>query len=375
MDGNIKSIMIVNRRPALSSFHRLLIGVSLGVMLSKVDIWAIKFISGLPYWNLLILIGLLVTLPGSRWKVKLTSGESAFFVLLLGAAVVYHISFIYFGTKNFSDSIILYLHIIATALVISSVGSGVLTLAPALFFGSALTCGSLVWEIYFPGTFAPEIYRAAGFATDPNLGAFSLTSLSVLTIYMNSIGVLKRIHFSIILGVMMYLVFFTGSRASMLILLLLVSFSLFNSISRSLKGVGSVAILIAPILVLVWSVDISKFEDTRLLDRFIITTSTYLADDIRYELFFEYVDLVASEPFGIGRAENQAKLVDAHNSALNIASEAGIFAAIFFLAAIAVQFSSLVFALGWKSVFLILAFSVVIMSQNNVFFVVRTILH
>ena len=118
MDGNIKSIMIVNRRPALSSFHRLLIGVSLGVMLSKVDIWAIKFISGLPYWNLLILIGLLVTLPGSRWKVKLTSGESAFFVLLLGAAVVYHISFIYFGTKNFSDSIILYLHIIATALVI-----------------------------------------------------------------------------------------------------------------------------------------------------------------------------------------------------------------------------------------------------------------
>ncbi|WP_220721036.1 O-antigen ligase family protein [Agarivorans litoreus] len=313
------------------SFRRLLTWLSMAVFamhLSALDLYLTRLIPGFSYVALLGMIGLwiLYALFDKRFQVFPKTQW-----LLLGMLLVnfcYGLSFIASPPVNLSNAAFPWFHLVWLMVLFNWFGTvSLATVQRACWISLILACASIWGDVVNPGTFSNLDYRAAGFAGDANDGARALVfSLAGVLLCRNSRGGFTWQESAVVLFTL-FTVLATASRSGLL-LYTLVILGFYSMISFRAK-LGFVISGLLFVLV-AFQANLGNSINSRALERLSPSSQQELVskDSSRLDVVFEYLEIIATNPLGIGREGNAQREVNAHNTLLNIGAEAGLLAAL-----------------------------------------------
>ncbi|MDO6686282.1 MULTISPECIES: O-antigen ligase family protein [unclassified Agarivorans] len=296
--------------------------------LSALDLYLTRMIPGFSYVALLGIIGLSIlhALLAKRFQLYPNTQWLLLSMLLVNSC--YGLSFIVSPPVNLSNAAFPWFHLMWLIILFSWFGEVSLnTVQRCCWIGLGFITLSVWGDVAQPGLFSNLDYRAAGFAGDANDGARAVVfSLAGVLLCRDSRSGLRWFESAAVLFTL-FTVLATASRSGLL-LYLLVIMGFYSMISFRAK----LAFVLSGVLfvLVAWQFSLSDNINSRALDRLSPSSQKELVgkDSSRLDVVFEYLEIIATNPLGIGREGNAEREVNAHNTLLNIGAEAGLLAAL-----------------------------------------------
>ena len=364
-----------------------LLAIAVSIPFSKMDAWASSVgYMPIPAWifSLAMLMGvyLLKGAGNINRSLSVVSKNKVVFGVLLLVSLMYLVSI--WTDQSAGEMGVYFLNLFNVFYLFLLVGLGRdIVKYRRIVFGMALMLieGSLFVDVVSPGTFSESIYRAAGFAVNPNGAALNM--LFSLVCFMD----FKRLMKSdvILVVVSLPLMMYTSSRAGLLLLVLLLLVILTVLVRQ--KVVSKLSIIVSSFFVIIAAqyFFVNYFFNTALFDsEFVLQRINPFAqgeviarDNSRFEVLVEYMDIIVNNPLmGVGPGFNASRAETgllAHNTIVNLMAEIGGLA----LPLIVFLMSSFVIT-AWRSrlvfawIFVVLIFSYLFV--NNFLFSNRSFL-
>ncbi|NRB40941.1 MAG: O-antigen ligase family protein [Pseudomonadales bacterium] len=297
---------------------------------------------------------------------KLYGGELIYFSLFLLLALLSLFSFILHSPSSFSDPAMPFLHLALMYYLLQWLRLERKKVKIMLFIALAVSLCGVFIDVLNPGTFSTLTHRAGGFARNPNAAATTIVIIVFgIMVFSNAYNKISTVSGICLLAGLVGVVT-TGSRGGLLCYLLLIISLLFKYIYCNKKSILVVCLMLISVPFIITQLEL----DERLLNRIAIDEQQEQLnhDSSRIDLLYDYVDIILTNFWGIGRAVNASRHLDAHNSVLNITAEFGWLAGGIFIAMVLVLSYFVLKVSLISSIFICLMISVMLFTSNDLFY-------